>query len=52
MTELLIHENNFLYYSKQISARKYHNLLPFSKIINFTDKTAYQPLLDKIKPDD
>ncbi len=42
--ELLIHENNFLFYLKQISNRKYHNLLPFSKIINFTDKTTYQQI--------
>ena len=28
-SELLLHENNFLFLLKQIGGRKYHNLLPF-----------------------
>jgi hypothetical protein len=42
-TELVLHENNFLYYLKHIGTRKFPNLLPFQKVVNFTDRTAYQP---------
>lgn len=42
--DMLIHENNFLYFYHRLGARQYPNLLPFTKFINFTNKKSYEPL--------